>query len=410
MANPAEGPYTPVGAHPTWPDQSVIRARESTANIPAARLTRDVSDRLAYIDPDAAPLTLILQKARKKSTHNPMFEWYEKDLPARYDQVNANLGGLVTDVALVVKNSRYFSVGDVVNNLRTGEKMRVTAVNVGTETLTVVRSVGSTADQAAILQHDDLQIIGNAYAEGAPLGLEKTHIESAPYNYTQIFRTPYGVTGTMTETETYIGPEKPRLRAEKAIEHKIDLERAFLFGERGIDLSSTNNPIRYTGGLLEFLTLNIKDAGGALTAAELENWFEVLFQHTGSGPKFLMASPLVASVFDLLAIGSIQIAPKESTFGVSIRNWVTTHGSLNIVKHRLLEFGPTGTQGYGDMAIAVDPSKLAYRTLGSRDTKLRMDVGTPGDDGWTDEYLTECGLQCEQVGLAGILDNVAAAA
>lgn len=400
------GTNNPVGPVP-WDGQNVIRGRESTENIPASRLTRDVSDRISEIDPDAAPFTLLTRKMRTRRTHNPRFEWFEKDLPAQWDQT----GGAVlaaTTTGIPVRNARYFSVGDVIEHSASGEQARVTAVDVAADTIDAIRGVGSTVASAWAVD-DDIAIIGTAYAEGSPLGLEKTHIETNPYNFTQIFRTPLGLTGTMEQTETYVGPEKPRLRAEAAIAHKLLLEKTALFGERGIDITSTANPRRYTGGLFYFFNQNIKDAGGALTVAELENWFEVLFHHAGSGQKLLFASPLVCSVFDMLAIGNIQIVPKETTYGVSIRNWVTTHGSLSIVKHRLLEFGPSGTQGYGGTAVAVDPSKVAYRPLGNRDTKLRVDVGAPGDDATTDEYLTEVGFQFENVGLGGILEGVTSA-
>ena len=384
--------------------QTVIRAPESTENIPASRRVRDVSRKIHYLDPSAAPLTVLTKKASKASVYNPKYEWIEKDLPARWDAVNNGAGYTAGDTSIVVDHGAYFSVGDVVLVPRTGERVRVS--NVSTNTLTVVRSVGPTA-AAALLDNDDFLIIGNAYAEGANAGSEKSHQETYPYNYTQIVRTPYGVTGTETQTENYTGPDKPRLRAEKAIEHMIDIERTILFGERDIDTSSTDNPRRYTGGFLYYATSNVKDFGGVMTEAELEDWCEDLFHYTGgSDTKFVAAAPTPISVLDQLAVARLQLVPRDQTLGMTVKQFVTSHGNLMITKHRLLEDGYTTGDGYGGYMLAVDPSKIGYRFLRNRDTKLRTDIQAPDLDCWKDEYLTEMGWVVMNPQVHGIGKNI----
>lgn len=385
--------------------QTINRARESTENVPASRRVRDVSERIAYLDPDAAPFTLLLSKAKKSTASAPKFEWIEKELPPRWDQLNNGGGYNDSATSIVVDNGAYFGVGDIVNVVRTGEKIRVSAVNTSTNTLTIVRSVGNTA-AAALVNNDDLQIIGNAYAEGSPLGLEKTHVEAYLYNYTQILRTPFGETGTSMATEFYTGKRRPQMRKEKAIEHKIDLERTALFGERDIDTTSTNNPRRYTGGALFYLADNIKDAGGTLTGSEIEDWLQDVYTHTSGGDsRILFASPKIISVIDQLAVGNLQLVPSDKTFGISVRQWLTSHGTFNIVKHRLLDNGVGGT-GYGGYGLLLDPALWEYKTLAGRDTQLRVDVGVDGDDAWTDEYLTECGWKVGLSKAQGVLKGV----
>ena len=382
--------------------QTIVRAAESTENIPAARRVRDVSRRIHYLDPSAAPLTVLSKKARRQSTYNSKFEWIEKDLPARWDAVNNGAGYASGDTSIVVDHAAYFSVGDIVNVPRTGEKLRVTTVTPGTQTLVVVRSAGTTV-AAALLDNDDLQIIGNAYAEGSLSGTEKSHIETYPFNYTQIIRTPFAVTGTEAASENYTGPDRPRLRAEKSIEHMIDIERTILFGERDIDTTSTDNPRRYTGGFLAFATSNIKDFGGVMTEAEVEDWCEDLFHYTGgSDTRFIAAAPLPISVLDMLGVARLQLVPRSETLGLSVKQFVTSHGTLMITKHRLLEDGYTSGQGYGGYMLAVDPNKIAYRFLRGRDTKLRMDIQAPDMDGFKDEYLTEVGWEVDNPQVHGV--------
>lgn len=375
--------------------QTLIRAAESTENIPASRRVRDVARKIQYLDPSAAPLTVLSKKAAQKSCYNPKFEWIEKDLPARWDAINFGAGYNAAAVTFVVDHASYFSVGDIINVPRTGEKMRVTVVTVGSNEITVVRSVGPTA-AAALVDNDDLQIIGNAYAEGALSGSEKSHQETYPYNYTQIVRTPFGVTGTENEAENYTGPDKPRLRAEKAIEHMIDIERTILFGERDIDTTSTDNPRRYTGGFLFYATSNGKAFGGVMTEAELEDWCEDVFHYTGgSDTRFLACAPTPISVIDQLGVARLQLMPRDQTLGLSVKQFVTSHGTLMISKHRLLEAGYTTGDGYGGHMLAVDANKIKYRFMRNRNTKLRMDIQAPDLDGWKDEYMTEVGWEVD---------------
>lgn len=390
------------------PNQTVIRARESTENTPANRRIRDVSKKIHDLDPNAAPFTLLLAKSKKAQCAEPKFEWIEKELAAKWSQANgASAAGAPT---VIVDHARYFSVGDVVNVPRTGLKFRVTGVNVDTNTLTIIRGVGTTTD-VGILDNDDLQIVGNAYAEGSPVGLEKSHVEAFLYNYVQIFRHVFGVTGTQDATIGYMGKDRNRLRADKAIEHKIDIERAALFGERAIDTLSVNNPRRYTGGAMFFLQDNVKDAGGLLTAPEIWDWLQDVYQHTGGSgdSRVLLAAPKILTVIDQFALttgnSQLNLVPRDQTFGISVRNWLTSHGTFNIVKHRLLENG-LGGAGYGGHALLLDPANWYYRHLPGRDTRLRTDVQNPGDDAWTDEYMTECGFQVTLSKTQGMLKGV----
>lgn len=54
---------------------TMIRASESTGNVPSGRNVRDVSKVIAYLDPDASPIANFLTKGakRKKVAHNQKF-------------------------------------------------------------------------------------------------------------------------------------------------------------------------------------------------------------------------------------------------------------------------------------------------------------------------------------------------
>jgi hypothetical protein len=380
---------------------TMVSAAESTANVNSSQSVRDVYSQLSYLDPDAAPFTLITRKVDNRVADNFKFEWAEKSNRPLYDLVNGSQTDV--DTAIEVDNGAYFRVGDLVRAPRTGEVIRVTAVS--SNTLTVARGVGSTA-AAAMNDNEDLFIIGSAYAEGAAVGTEKEHQESWVYNYSQIVRDPFGATGTQQATKSYLGNNRSRQRREFSKEHRIHLEQAMLFGERNRDTTSTASPRSYMGGFTYYATSNAKNASGTLTEAEVWDWCEDLFAHTGgSSQRVVYASALVCSVIDLLAGARLQTVSKDDTYGIAVKEWITSHGTLLIVKHRLLVNGATGT-GYGGSAFACEPSKLAWRYLNGRDTNLLTDRQSPGDDKWTDEYLTEGGLELRNPELHGILSGV----
>lgn len=393
---------------PVPPSSTGVLGFDTTTSV----LVREVGNKVFYLDPSAAPFTLLTERAGSQVANNPKFEWYEKSLRPKTTKVHANstIDGSTTATSLVTTEADVIQVRDVILTPSTGELMLVTAQSDST-TYTVVRNLNGDAAGFSPAANDDIFVVGSANYEGADVGIPDEWQATHKFNYTQIFRRPFGATRTREASETYFGQTRPTLRAEKAIEHAIDIERAFMFGVRYAS-SSGNTIQRTTGGFTYFATANPLDLlGSSLSMPDLEGWMEDLFAHTASGDsRVLFCSPLVITAIDQLAAPDLRLVPSDRTFGITVRQLLTGHGTLNIVKHRLLEFGPSGTQGYGDYAFAVDPKMLRMRPLNGGSTKLLINRQSPGTDGWVDEYLTEVGLQLTNPEVHGILKNVGAAA
>jgi uncharacterized protein DUF5309 len=374
-------------------------APESTANVNTLQHVRDVDRRLRYLDPDAAPFTLVLAAEGSSAASNFKTEWVEKGgdftgagFAPKWSSTTTT--GTGTSVVLTASTGGYFKPNDLVKVPRTSEVMHVTSV--ATDTLTVTRGVGSTV-AAALVSGDDLVIIGSAWPEGGDIGTPQSFQEIWRFNYTQIFRNSCGATRTQSQTANYLGEERARRRKETGIEHKIDIERAFLFGERNrhtTGIGSTNAPVNLTGGVRYWMGTggSSSTSVGTLTEAEVWTFAESVFSHTGAGDtRTLYASSRFLSVLDQLGLARVMTSVSDETYGISVKQWKTSHGTFNVVKHRLLEFGPGGTQGYGGHALALHIPALSYKPL--QTTQLLVNRQNPGVDGWKDEYLTECGLQ-----------------
>lgn len=378
-----------------------------------AVIVREVGSKIFYLDPSAAPFTLLTDRAGNNGTNNPKFEWYEKGLRSKTTTLAA--GSKVADdtttttAGIVAVDNNVLRVRDIVLIPSTGELVLVTA-QTDASTYTVTRNLQADGSGFTATDGDDVFVVGSANYEGADVGIPDEWDETHKYNYTQIFRTPFGATRTREATDTYFGKTRPKLRAENAIMHAIDIERAFMFGTRYTS-TSTNTIQRTTGGFTYWATSNPLDlAGASLSEPDLEGWLEDIFHHTAAGDsRVLFASPTVITAMDQLAAERIRLVPSDKTYGIAVRQFLTSHGTLNIVKHRLLENG-SGGDGYGDWAFCVDPKKLQMRTLSGASTKLLVNRQGNGVDGWVDEYLTEVGLQFENAEVHGILKNVGAAA
>mgnify|MGYP000237318720 CR=1 FL=1 len=363
--------------------QDIIIGTRGTGNIEQRRRVIDMSDVIFLLQPSAAPLTVLLSKLQSRPAINPKFEWLEDDLQARWDEVDSNVEIPYTQTNIPVVNISYFSVYDVVKVPATGEVMLVTGIDTQNSEIDVIRGYGTT--QATNIPANALLVIlGNAISEGAKTPAMKTTKVVTRFNYTQIFRTPFGVTGTLASSELYGGPDLPTQRKKKGIEHAVDIERAFLFGEPKEDLSG-EQPRRTTGGVLYFVQSNVYNVNGQLTLAKLEEFCKMLFQY-GSDVKFLFCSPTVLSAISLLAGDKLRLLPREQTFGLNITRYISPHGELNLVKHRLLE------KAYDGYAIGLDLKNVWYRPLQGRDTVLKTNIQDNDEDAEKDEYITECGL------------------
>src|SRR5690606_10684117 len=92
-------------------------------------------------------------------------------------------------------------------------------------------------------------------------------------NYTQIFRTAFGLSGTLQNTRLRTGNKEDEAKTKALKLHMSDIERAFFFGKKHITNSTSATPTRYTGGLITQLSNVIDvstDTASANTMTEEE--------------------------------------------------------------------------------------------------------------------------------------------
>lgn len=363
----------------------MITKIRSTGNTVAGRVVVNVAKKIDVLEPDSAPLTQLTKKMMKTAVDSAEFKWMDEEALTKSDAINYSTGYTAGDTSIVVDTGTRFRAGDVVKDIASGEQMLVTAVT--TNTLTVRRGWGTTS-AGNLTDNAVLLIVGNANAEGASKRGIKIQDQTMRTSYTQIYRTPFGITRTADKTRMYGGGDLKHQRMTQLIEHQKDMERSFWFGEPKEDTTNDDHYRRATGGADYWFSTNGKDASGALTQLELNEFFRVGFRYGGRS-KWLFSAPLITDAISYYAVGKLQVAPKDKTFGIAVSQWLTPFGMVNIVNSNIF----TEVTTYAGYAYLVDPAQPEYAYLVDSDTKLKTHIEANDADGQEDEYLTEAGLR-----------------
>jgi hypothetical protein len=383
-----------------------VLGTRSTGTVLQASRKVDMAERIMKLEPSSYPLTVLTNALNKDSAHNPEYSWIEKALEPRFAAVAGAQTNVDTAIEVAAGQGVRFAAHFLVKNTRTGEVFRV--VSVATDTLTVVRGVGG--GNVAMNDTDELLVIGVAKPEGDDISPARSNNGTKVTNYTQIFRTPFGATETSRHSDTFTSPSDwDDTMQDAGIEHAKDIEYNLWFGKPSEDLSSPANPRRTTGGVEFFANQNITDAGGALTETELFTAFRAPLRYS-SDQRVAFGSMLSIDVINTFPRGKLQVQQADSpkTYGLAVFRYVSPHGTIRFITHKLFEGGV-----YGGKIAILDMSQIKYRYLsnsqGSRDTHLETNRQGPGVDGRIDEYLTEAGLQCGLALTHGWITNITGA-
>jgi len=364
----------------------------------------DMDDTIAMLDPDVSQFTTILMRIARETAYSTKVEWLEDELMPRLSSVAS--GGATNGANIVVAagEGSYFRVGDIVRNAKTGVAVRITTV--ATDTLTPTNALGRVSF-AAHTAGDQLLIVGNAAAQGAGLGTEKQTKRVAQFNYTQIFRHPYGFTNSLSASKLYGGPVPDKERRKKLVEHKRAIEYSAFWGVRALDTSGSE-PIGQAGGLFEFVTTNVQNAAGTLTKTLLDTYMRQFLQH-GTQNGVLVLSPVVAQALsgflrDIWQPASVD----ERVYGAKVDAFISGAYGFRvpvIVKRDWNDFSTANSQ-YGGWAFYIDLDNFGMPVLDGRDTKQLRDRQNNDADRVDEEYLTELSFKVKQERSHGIITGV----
>lgn len=377
----------------------------TTGQNPSDRQVLDMADKIYLLEPNAAPLYVLVSKLNKRVAINPVFHWLEDELIPTWGTLGATAVSSTTVMTATAGEELYFQKGDLLKFPITGEVVLVTSVSDTDNTITVRRAFGAT-NSGDFASGSYFFKIGTSFQEGSTASelATKGTIVSEKTNYCQIFRKSVEISRTMANTELYGGADRPYQRKKKGIELMKEMERTFFFGEPK-DSSSTYKH-RASGGIDYFLSTNDTGAGGTLTESEFEAFLRKVFRY-GSNSRYLFAAPLILSVVSLWAQGKLQMFPKDKTYGIAITQYLSPHGTINLIKDIVLEYIDISYSSYyGGYAYAIELEDCVYRYLQNRDVQMETDIQNPGDDSYKDQYICEIGCEFHNEKKHGVLTGV----
>ena len=411
----------------------------------SSRRLYDFSDRVADLAPEESPFFVYLSKVGKVPTSDSQFRFLEdrtkvsitdrsfliktaQTLAAPGSNTvltvdtsgGASVDWLIKGMVIQFSKATNTATSDTDSLVQAVGRIESITHNSSDTTLTV-KSIQASAGDSSTTSLDDnatAVVIGTSYEQGSGAPDVWSQEIDNDYGYTQIFKTACEMSNTARAT-VYRGyaDEWARLWNLKLREHKVDIERAMLFGMRG-----SQGGIQYTEGIVGHIVKNgtVTDDGtigsysegnpylasystAQMTYDGLLSAFEIMYDPArgGSSSKLCLASLPVISHFNKIsgfAEGSLtaqksqyNFEASKGSFGHKVMKIETVHGDCTIVKEPLFRANASGHMAF------IDLDHVSYRPLVgngvNRDTSITTNVQQADEDLRKDMILTEAGLE-----------------
>lgn len=392
---------------------------------------KNFRESILWMDPNGdTPLLGLTSKVKGKSmsVDDPEFSWWTEPKDIIRLQLNGAIGDTTTQLLTVdssdpsasnIKSNwgtaQHLVPGDILMveptadaATDTAERLLVTAVHSAT-TFSVERGFGGTT--AATMADDQYLLhVGSAFAEGTaePRATSRNPVKF--YNYTQIFKTSYEITGTASATRARTGDALANDKKRRSFDHAKAMEWAFLFGQKYEGVGANGKPLRLMDGLRAFIpsdntTILTSNWGLATSAGAGNNLMDAIspvFDYTSPGGDTRIAlcgNGALNAINKAIMTGStsgvsIEYGGKESAWGMNFRELILPQGRLMLKTHPLM----SRHSMYTNSMWIIDQSCIKYVPLKGRDTRPKDDIQQKGEDVKRGMWETECSIMVDYAG------------
>lgn len=414
---------------------SAINGLRGTGDWGVDERPKDFRNTILYLNPKgAAPIFAMTGRAKEKTVTDPEFYWWtETNAHVRLKVNGAHGSGDTTitvdsgdpdstDQSVNYGTATHLKPGDVLlkepdvttGDFSTPEYLMVTGVLSDTQ-FTVRRGAANTTP-ASIADDAYLLLIGSAFAEGTAAPRAVTRNPVKYYNYTQIFKDTYELTGTASKTEVRTGDPWSNDKKRKMFDHSRGIEETFLFAYKKYEETGENGkPRRYTAGFRGFVpAANQYTFTTPATVDSLLERLEAPFRFTGTGDIGGDTRVVFTGNAGALEMGKLiraedsvhmQLGSKITMWGIDFQELVLPWGRILFKTHPLLNLHPVFKYSW----YGVDFSALFWAYLKGRNTKAKDDVQMDDEDLRRGFWQTEGGWMVDAGGMTQFLiDNVRA--
>lgn len=397
-----------------------------------------------------APLTALLNLVKsEKLKESPIFHWYIKGLSSQSGTVagvytntglssayaSAGAAGDTVYVKMSLADSKEFRVGHVAL-LRCSADWRVDV----TAKVTGRTEAGASSYLTCVLleaddnapavvgsyaAHDlsDVDraiVIGNVNMQGGSLPTAIARDPVLMTNQTQIWKTSLNLTRTELQTTLRTGSAYDEAKKDCLQDHSVEIEKSILWSILTSNTGSNGKPELTTKGIVptikEYAAANCSDYayssdfGGKTWLEGGEDWLDLQLEKMftyGDEEKLAFAGlGAVTGINRMIkAKGNFDFTQETAAYGIKVWSWTTPYGVLKIKTHPLFALEPT----MRNAMVVLEPRKIKWRFI--QDTKFLKDDawekgGSANSDSKLEAYLTEAGLEFEDVSGWGLLNGV----
>lgn len=380
--------FTPLPLYEPTPITTLRdpQGNNSTVTVP------QVDPKLHWIEPEVAPLiSMLSNKVRKTSPVKDFVHTWFKKYPPSYKVTS--LGAVAAGVnvlTLRVGDGAKLILDNSLLNLRTEEVVRV-SVAPTTDSVTVIRGFGDHGP-FDVLDGDAWLILGTSKEDGSGSPAIRSTGQRSDYNYPEIQRDAFGLTGRMLTTERWTGPDMEEAQRETWHKHAKSLEYKLILGTRDRRLGTLGYGQNMMGGARYFIKRNVWDLNwNNLTQASLDDFLLEVGKYGGGGYLFGSAHKLivcgrqVAQAITRFADSKVRYQPNDRVLGMEIDQIRNTAGTFGIVKNGLFDIvAELATQAY-----IIDINEVSIAPFAGRSTMMLSDRQLPDVDGKQFEFFTD---------------------
>ena len=330
----------------------------------------------------SAPLLALTAGMETADASDTVVTWFEENHISGRINVTNNAG---TATTLVVDDASVVVVGTIFLLEATGEYVFVTAV-AGTS-LTVDRGFAGTTAQAldGSGTPEPIQRIGTAHEEGSAKPTAIANLGFPRFNYMQIFRNAWDVTGTARAVENHTGNVVAKNRKDAGIFHSEDIEKSLWFSKKSIGVKN-NNAFRTMDGIVSQITTNVETQSTNVSYTNIRDFLESVFARNIKGKpneRIAFCGNTVLGVIDTLAMThtNMNVVPGTTEFGMKVRKWMTPFGDISLMTHPLFNESPLWTKDLHVLHPGAMKTRYLRRTYEDTNDKTGQRAGADADFG-----------------------------
>lgn len=325
------------------------------------------------------PLWGLLSQQPKATAKSSTHGYFSKTLQFGVAIINNGAGYTDANTDFTIDATSGIVVGQVLLNPRTRENLRVTTVTSITA-IVCSRAFGRVA-AAALLDNDELIVVGSAFAEGSSRPIARGMTTVYVPNYTQIFRNAWAVTDTARASLTEQGyGNVQENRKDCSILHSVECESAIFFGQPSAPSGTPS--VHATQGVYDaidqYAPANTNTAAATTTFDQLVALTEPAFLYStdmgNAKERIAFCGATAMKVLNDIghAYGQITISQAETSFGMQFTKFKFYKGTINLVEHPLFN----SNTNLNKLMIVMELSALRLAFLNGRDTAAEEYGGT----------------------------------